>query len=78
MVSACIQAEELAVHHVGDPGDRVPVGLAIRDYRIEGPQEILGSKTILHMGIVKYIDIIVEMDELMALHLPVDCKSCYG
>ena len=64
-----IQSVELAIQHVGEPSERVPVGgMKVR----KGPDDSLGSETACDLRIIIDIDLIVGVDELVPDRLAED------
>ena len=75
MVPPRIETKELVVHHMGEPGERMPIsGLG----GCKGPNYGLAGESRLHVGIVGDVDIIVIVDKLMVFHLPVNTKDKYN
>ena len=75
MMHPGFQTKHLAVEHVGDPCDWMPVaGMEFG----EGPNQALFGKTCPHIGISSYICVIIEGHKLITSHLPVDRKNSYN
>lgn len=62
-----IQAEKLDVSHVRQPGNRMPVagGACGR----KSPHNICAGYAVNYVRIIRNVDIIVEIQELMSAHL---------
>jgi hypothetical protein len=67
MMSARIKAVNLAVQHVGNPGQRMPVG---RMDVGKSPDDSLGSQTQGNLGVFEDIFVIVKINELIMTCLP--------
>ena len=74
MVSPWMQAEELDIGHMGNPGDWMPVG---HNGRPESPGGIRGRQTRLNMDILQDIAVVVVMEEPIRKRRPVG-KQSYG
>ena len=66
-----IQTEELAVDHVCDPRERVPVRGVKRGER---PTKSREGNSAIHHRIFFDVRIVIESDELMADHLRINTK----
>ena len=62
MVAAGVQPVELAVQHVGKPGKRVPV-VGVRAG--EGPGNAIKAKTVLHVLVFVYVEVVIQVDEVV-------------
>ena len=72
MVSGWIQMEELAIEHVGEPGERMPVALVIAGER---PLDRLPIETIANVSVVRYVAIVVVVDKRMPADRVVECDA---
>ena len=70
MMPSRFQSEELNIHHVGYPGNRMPVGLV---YGCEGPSNSRYRNTILNLTVSGYVAVIVVINEIAMTYLP----ECY-
>ena len=68
-VAAGIKTEELAVEHMGNPGERVP---ACGMKRREGPSYSLRGQAAAYHRVVPDVVIVIVVDELMTQDLAVD------
>ena len=68
-MATCVQAEQLAVDHVCDPCERMPV---YRIKRSERPAESREGNTAIHHWVVLDIHTVIERDELMSDHLRIN------
>jgi hypothetical protein len=75
MVPPGIQTKQSAVHHVGKPGERMPISCLSGS---KGPPYGFAGEPQLHLRVVGDVDIIVVVDKVMILHLPVNSKNCYN
>jgi len=67
-----VETVQFTIHHVGDPGQRVPVArMGGRENLRESPQSDPGS----HHRVLKDILVIVKSDEFMLADLEVDCQG---
>src|SRR6266702_224916 len=73
-MSSCVHAKELAIDHVRNPRERMPVR---RIPRGERPDESRAGKTPIHHWIFLDIRGVIESDELMPDHLRVNSKRHY-
>src|SRR5208337_351752 len=64
--------KKLAVEHVGKPGQGNPIRVGVG----EGPGQSSQGKAPLDLGIVGYIKIIIEIDELMVSELGINGGGC--
>jgi hypothetical protein len=64
-----IEAVELAVKHMGQPSERVPIGCMGCG---KGPNKTLMGKPSLNVRIFANVLCVVVMDKVMICHLPVD------
>jgi hypothetical protein len=65
MVANGIFAIKLPVDHVGDPGERVPVGGV---EGVEGPTDALRVYTLMDRGVIDDIDVVVVDEEIVRAH----------
>jgi len=63
-----MKTEKLAVQHVRQPGQGVPVADLVETKR---PEEVLDGQSFLNVWIRGDVEIVVEIYEFMALHLPI-------
>lgn len=63
-----IKAIQLHVRHVGEPGDRVPVGGM---HRGEGPANVRRCQTGCNMGVFRNVTAVVIIYKVMGSHLPI-------
>jgi hypothetical protein len=70
MMHSRIHSGNLAVHHVGEPCDRVPVGIVFV-FKAESPCDVFKVDTGPHMRISSDIHIVVKVYEFKISHLPV-------
>ena len=75
MVSPGIQTKQSVVHHVGEPGERMPISGPSCS---KGPTSSFARQSRLHVRVVGDVDIIVVVDKLMILYLPVNSKDRYS
>lgn len=68
MMGAGMKTEKLAVQHVRQPGQGVPVADLVETKR---PEEVLDGQAFLNVWIRGDVEIVVEIYEFMALHLPI-------
>src|SRR5438876_7126855 len=73
-VTACVRAKELAIDHVRNPSERMPVR---RIKRGERPDESRAANTAVHHWIFLDIRGVIQSDELMPDHLRVNPKRYY-
>ncbi len=71
-VRAGVQPEELAVNHMRQPGERMPVG-GVKGG--EGPGNPFQRQAADDHRVVPDVEIVIEVDELMTDHLRVDRES---
>ena len=71
-VVAGLQTEKLAVDHVGNPGERVPVGYAREG---KSPPEVWQSQSCVDMGVFSDIFVIVKIEELVMSDLGIGKKG---
>jgi len=69
MVPPRIQAEDLYVHHMGDPGEGVPV---VGMMGGKGPGDIVEREAGPYMGVFRDVFVVVEVDEGVMADLPVN------
>ena len=69
MMAAGLQAIKLAVEHVREPGERVPVAGVVRS---EGPGDSLAGQPPIDMRVFTDVFVVVEVDELVAGRLAKD------
>jgi len=67
VMSHGIEVVELAVKHMGQPSERVPVGCMGGG---KGPNKTLAGKPSLNVRIFANVLCVVEMDKVMICHLP--------
>ena len=72
---AGIETKELAIQHVRKPGQRVPVGGVKRG---ESPGNPGQREPARDDGIVPDVEVVIEVDELMTDHLPVNREGGNG
>jgi hypothetical protein len=65
VMPASVHPEALDVGHMGKPGDWVPVGPAISIQPAESPRDAFPGQTRFHRRIVRYIDIVIIIDEIV-------------
>ena len=65
------QAEDLHVQHVGDPGDRVPVLVALE----QGPGQARGREATVDVDVPRHVVAVVEAHELEADRLCVEAQG---
>ena len=70
-MGACVHAEELAVDHMRDPRERMPV---CRVERGERPSEPRERNTAIHHRIFPDVRGVIERDELMTDHLCINSE----
>ena len=70
-MSACVHAEELAVDHMRDPRERMPVS---RVERGESPSEPRERNTVIHHWVFPDVRGVIERDELMPDHLYINSE----
>ena len=63
MMPAGVEAVELAVQHVGQRGERVPVGVVSVGKR---PDDTRGGQAAFNLRIFVYVNVVIEVDEIMA------------
>src|SRR5205807_6916139 len=63
VMPARIVLKEGPIHHVRNPGKRMPIG---RSASCHGPSDSLQSEAGLHSRILRYIDGIIVIDEIVA------------
>ncbi len=68
MMSGGMQAEELDVGHVGDPGERMPVG---HDGGAERPDDVVEREAGLQKAILGNVAVVVVIDETVGEGGPV-------
>jgi hypothetical protein len=73
-VAACVRAKKLAIDHVRNPSERMPVR---RIKRGERPDESRAGNTAIHHWIFLDIRGVIESDELMPDHLRINRKRHY-
>ncbi len=61
--------EELAIQHMREPGERMPVGLVKRR---ESPADTLPAQTAPDLGVVEDVARIIQADEVVLAHRPVE------
>jgi hypothetical protein len=66
-----VQSVDLAIQHVGKPGQGMPVA---RVKRCERPHDALGGQTALHHRVLEYIRAVVDSDKSMTHDLKVHGK----
>ena len=71
MMAPGIQAEKLAVEHMRQPSQRVPVACAAG---AKGPANSLPVKRRLNMAIVGNVGIVVIVDKIEITYLQENCK----
>ena len=69
VMAARVEAEELDVDHVGDPGERLPVEVADVG---EGPREPLAREPPQHVLVLRHVARVVVVDEVPEEGAPVD------
>ncbi len=69
MIAARFQAVQIAVEHVGKPGQGVPEA---RMRRGEGPADTLRREAALNVAVVGHIDRVIEVDKIVLPDLPED------
>ena len=69
VVPSRIQAEELYVHHMRDPGEGVPV---VGMMGGEGPDDIVEREAGSYLGVFRDVLVVVEVDEGVTADLPVN------
>src|SRR5213595_3555156 len=74
-MTACVHAKELAINHVRNPSERMPV---CRMKRSERPGESTERNTAIYHWIFLNIRGVIESDELMPDHLRVNRERHYG
>jgi len=74
-MTACVHAKELAINHVRNPSERMPV---CRMKRSERPGESPERNTAIYHWIFLDIRGVIESDELMSDHLRVNRERHYG
>jgi hypothetical protein len=67
-----VDAEELAVGHVAEPGDRMPVGVVKGR---EGPADAVDRQAALHQGVAGDVLWIVEHDKVVNRDRHVDGRD---
>src|SRR4029450_5577185 len=73
-MATCIHAEELAVHHMCDPGEWMPVPLVEGS---KGPCDARECNAAIHHCVLRDIRIVIQSDELMPDHLRVNRERHY-
>src|SRR5438034_2729258 len=74
-MTACVHAKELAINHVRNPSERMPV---CRMKRSERPGESPERNTAIYHWIFLDIRGVIESDELMSDHFRVNRERHYG
>src|SRR5205814_8162533 len=74
-MTACVHAKELAINHVRNPSERMPV---CRMKRSERPGESPERNTAMYDWIFVDIRGVIESDELMSDHLRANRERHYG
>ncbi len=73
MVAFRVESVKLIVHHVGCPGERMPIGTARRGER---PRDGLSCQSGLDPAVLgDVLIVVVEDNEVVAEHLPIDSKG---
>ena len=72
MVSAGPETVDLAVEHVGEPGQRVPIAGMV----VEGPRDPLEAQAARDLGVLVDVLIVIEVDELVPNCLGENEQDC--
>jgi len=72
MMSFGVETEKLAVDHMRQPGQGVPVGCSGSS---EGPDDAIQGQTGLHVMVVRNVYVVIEANKIVLSHLPKNRKG---